>query len=57
MIETNYSNNIYKCSLISRWTYLVILSVCVAFVATFTGIAQVAPQLITFSAVVDETKC
>lgn len=52
-----YETNIYQCSLLSKWMNLLIIIICVALIAVFTALAEVAPQIITFSDIVDDTKC
>lgn len=49
--------NIYKCSLLNYWKLGAILFCNISIIAIFTGIAFVSPTLISFSEVVDETRC
>ncbi|CAD8150595.1 unnamed protein product [Paramecium pentaurelia] len=53
----NFDTNIYKSSLMSKWILILLLVICASLVAVFTGIAEVSPQILTFTDVVDDTKC
>lgn len=38
-----YETNIYKCSLLSKWINILIITISFILIAVFTALAEVAP--------------